>query len=512
MVSLTSLGISASTESGIEERSGAVVMGVAVAAEAVSLAEFATSSSDVASNTLVISVSVEEGTVDAVIGVGDESVALVGVLELSILWVESVIDNAVVLLTGVTVTIVVVAETGRIIDVVLALSLVGRLVVGVGGVLTLIDIIDDLVVLLTVVFSLIAVVLGSGIIDVVSALDVVTLVATVLIGALIVESSEGITSLESEVEAASVAEAVEAANALESSESAETVLVSLAAPSLAGTPAVGAPTALGTPVVDIGVTISVVSISATDTVLVRKVVVLGGSNMSVVVAVTAGLTAEVETSEVTGLVLATGALAVAVVNGFGVATTSSKAVVATRDALRVDFVWLTRVRDTLATETLTRVTADGKSLAERASGSSAGGGLGAVDVSSAELAVATAETVLTTLTRVTADGRSSAERARGSSAGGGLGAVDVSTERAAEASVATIGGSIALLTTPGGSSDSSKSAESERLEHFVCRDYDKLFKSLAFKCFRQQIKSLSHNNLTFPNSTNLQNVVRNQLY
>jgi hypothetical protein len=175
---------------------------------------------------------VESGSVDAVIGVGDESVATVGVLELSILWVEYVIDNAVVLLTGVTVTIVVVAETGRIIDVVLTLSLVGRLVVGVGGVLTLVDIIDILVVLLTVVSSLVTRVLGSGIIDVVSALDVVTLVATVLIGTSAVESLVGKTTTslaEAVAEAASVAEAIEAVEALES---AETVLVSLAAPCL----------------------------------------------------------------------------------------------------------------------------------------------------------------------------------------------------------------------------------------------------------------------------------------
>ena len=211
VVSLAASGVIASTEFGGKEGSVAVVVGVAVVAEAVSLAEFATSSSDVAANTLVVSVSVEERTVDAVVGVGDESVTLVGVLELGVLWVESVVNDAVVLLTGVTVTIVVVAETGRIIDVVLALSLVGGLVVGVGGVLTLVDIIDDLVVLLTVVSSLVAGVLGAGIIDVVSALDVVTLVATVLIGTLIEESSEVFTSLKAE--AATVAEAIEAADA-----------------------------------------------------------------------------------------------------------------------------------------------------------------------------------------------------------------------------------------------------------------------------------------------------------
>ena len=198
VVSLAAVGVVASTEFGGGEAGVAVVVGVAVVAEAVSLAESATSSTDVASNTLVVSVSVEPGSVDAVVGVGDESVATVGVLELSILRVESVIDNAVVLLTGVTVTIVVVGETGRIIDVVLALGLVGRLVVGVGGVLTLVDIIDVLVVLLTVVSSLVAGVLGAGIIDVVSALDVVTLVATVLIGTGVVESCEG-TSLAAEV-------------------------------------------------------------------------------------------------------------------------------------------------------------------------------------------------------------------------------------------------------------------------------------------------------------------------
>ena len=53
-------------------------------------------------------------------------------------------------------------------------------------------------VLLTVVSSLVAGVLGAGIIDVVSALDVVTLVATVLIGTGVVESCEG-TSLAAEV-------------------------------------------------------------------------------------------------------------------------------------------------------------------------------------------------------------------------------------------------------------------------------------------------------------------------
>ena len=484
VVSLAAVGVIASTEFGGGESGVAVVVGVAVVAEAVSLAEGATSSTDVASNTLVVGVSVESGDSDAAVGVGDESVATVGVLELGILWVENVINNAVVLLTGVTVTIVVVAETGRIIDVVLALSLVGRLVVGVGGVLTLVDIIDDLVVLLTVVGSLVTGVLGSGIIDVVSALDVVTLVATVLIGTSVVESSEAETSLAAEDTFA--AEAIEATEALES---AETVLVSLAAPSLGGAPAVGSPTALGTPVVDVGVTIAIIAVSALDTV---KVVVLGGSNVSVVVTITTGLTAEVETVEVAGLVLATGALAVAVVNGFGVATTSSFAVVEAGDALVIDVDDLLGVWgsiNTLGEALLTRVTADSGALAERASGASAGGGDGAVDVLSTESAVATAETSLATLTGVSADSGALAERASGASASGGLGAVDVVATIAAANTVATIGLGATVRAaeiesvTEGSSSDTSKSAESERLEHFVCRDYDKLFKSLAFKYF-----------------------------
>ena len=484
VVSLAAVGVIASTEFGGGESGVAVVVGVAVVAEAVSLAEGATSSTDVASNTLVVGVSVESGDSDAAVGVGDESVATVGVLELGILWVENVINNAVVLLTGVTVTIVVVAETGRIIDVVLALSLVGRLVVGVGGVLTLVDIIDDLVVLLTVVGSLVTGVLGSGIIDVVSALDVVTLVATVLIGTSVVESSEAETSLAAEDTFA--AEAIEATEALES---AETVLVSLAAPSLGGAPAVGSPTALGTPVVDVGVTIAIIAVSALDTV---KVVVLGGSNVSVVVTITTGLTAEVKTVEVAGLVLATGALAVAVVNGFGVATTSSFAVVEAGDALVIDVDDLLGVWgsiNTLGEALLTRVTADSGALAERASGASAGGGDGAVDVLSTESAVATAETSLATLTGVSADSGALAERASGASASGGLGAVDVVATIAAANTVATIGLGATVRAaeiesvTEGSSSDTSKSAESERLEHFVCRDYDKLFKSLAFKYF-----------------------------
>ena len=484
VVSLAAVGVIASTEFGGGESGVAVVVGVAVVAEAVSLAEGATSSTDVASNTLVVGVSVESGNSDAAVGVGDESVATVGVLELGILWVENVINNAVVLLTGVTVTIVVVAETGRIIDVVLALSLVGRLVVGVGGVLTLVDIIDDLVVLLTVVGSLVTGVLGSGIIDVVSALDVVTLVATVLIGTSVVESSEAETSLAAEDTFA--AEAIEATEALES---AETVLVSLAAPSLGGAPAVGSPTALGTPVVDVGVTIAIIAVSALDTV---KVVVLGGSNVSVVVTITTGLTAEVETVEVAGLVLATGALAVAVVNGFGVATTSSFAVVEAGDALVIDVDDLLGVWgsiNTLGEALLTRVTADSGALAERASGASAGGGDGAVDVLSTESAVATAETSLATLTGVSADSGASAEGSSGASASGGLGAVDVVATIAAANTVATIGLGATVRAaeiesvTEGSSSDTSKSAESERLEHFVCRDYDKLFKSLAFKYF-----------------------------
>ena len=482
VVSLAAVGVIASTEFGGGESGVAVVVGVAVVAEAVSLAEGATSSTDVASNTLVVGVSVESGDSDSAVGVGDESVATVGVLELGILWVENVINNAVVLLTGVTVTIVVVAETGRIIDVVLALSLVGRLVVGVGGVLTLVDIIDDLVVLLTVVGSLVTGVLGSGIIDVVSALDVVTLVATVLIGTSVVESSEAETSLAAEDTFA--AEAIEATEALES---AETVLVSLAAPSLGGAPAVGSPTALGTPVVDVGVTIAIIAVSALDTV---KVVVLGGSNVSVVVTVTSGLTAEVETVEVAGLVLATGALAVAVVNGFGVATNSSFAVVIAGDALVIDVVLLGVDFGSLGEEALlTRVTADSGALAERASGASAGGGDGAVDVLSTESAVATAETSLATLTRVSADSGASAEGSSGASASGGLGAVDVVATIAAANTVATIGLGATVRATVGAteietsSSDTSKSAESERLEHFVCRDYDKLFKSLAFKYF-----------------------------
>ena len=484
VVSLAAVGVIASTEFGGGESGVAVVVGVAVVAEAVSLAEGATSSTDVASNTLVVGVSVESSDSDAAVGVGDESVATVGVLELGILWVENVINNAVVLLTGVTVTIVVVAETGRIIDVVLALSLVGRLVVGVGGVLTLVDIIDDLVVLLTVVGSLVTGVLGSGIIDVVSALDVVTLVATVLIGTSVVESSEAETSLAAEDTFA--AEAIEATEALES---AETVLVSLAAPSLGGAPAVGSPTALGTPVVDVGVTIAIIAVSALDTV---KVVVLGGSNVSVVVTITTGLTAEVETVEVAGLVLATGALAVAVVNGFGVATTSSFAVVEAGDALVIDVDDLLGVWgsiNTLGEALLTRVTADSGALAERASGASAGGGDGAVDVLSTESAVATAETSLATLTGVSADSGASAEGSSGASASGGLGAVDVVATIAAANTVATIGLGATVRAaeiesvTEGSSSDTSKSAESERLEHFVCRDYDKLFKSLAFKYF-----------------------------
>ena len=484
VVSLAAVGVIASTEFGGGESGVAVVVGVAVVAEAVSLAEGATSSTDVASNTLVVGVSVESGDSDAAVGVGDESVATVGVLELGILWVENVINNAVVLLTGVTVTIVVVAETGRIIDVVLALSLVGRLVVGVGGVLTLVDIIDDLVVLLTVVSSLVTGVLGSGIIDVVSALDVVTLVATVLIGTSVVESSEAETSLAAEDTFA--AEAIEATEALES---AETVLVSLAAPSLGGAPAVGSPTALGTPVVDVGVTIAIIAVSALDTV---KVVVLGGSNVSVVVTITTGLTAEVKTVEVAGLVLATGALAVAVVNGFGVATTSSFAVVEAGDALVIDVDDLLGVWgsiNTLGEALLTRVTADSGALAERASGASAGGGDGAVDVLSTESAVATAETSLATLTGVSADSGASAEGSSGASASGGLGAVDVVATIAAANTVATIGLGATVRAaeiesvTEGSSSDTSKSAESERLEHFVCRDYDKLFKSLAFKYF-----------------------------
>lgn len=478
MVSLAAAGVVASTEFGGGEAGVAVVVGVAVVAEAVSLAESATSSTDVASNTLVVSVSVEPGSVDAVVGVGDESVATVGVLELSILRVESVIDNAVVLLTGVTVTIVVVGETGRIIDVVLALSLVGRLVVGVGGVLTLVDIIDDLVVLLTVVSSLVAGVLGAGIIDVVSALDVVTLVATVLIGTGVVESSEGVTSL-----AAEDASGTEAIEALEARKSAKTVMVLFAAPSLVVSPAVGAPSALGAPVVDIGVAIAVITVSVVDTVLV---VVLSGTNVSVVVTVTSGLTAEVETVEVAGLVLATGALAVAVVNGFGVATTSSLSVVETGDALIIDVVLLgVSVTLGLLGEG-TGVSADSGALAERASGASAGGGDGAVDVASTESAVATAETSGTTLTGVSADSGTTSERASGASARAGLGAVDVVATIGTANTMATVRGSTETpaVTTPGGSSDSSKSAESERLEHFVCsRDYDKLFKSLAFKCF-----------------------------
>ena len=464
VVSLAAVGVVASTEFGGGEAGVAVVVGVAVVAEAVSLAEGATSSTDVASNTLVVSVSVESGSVDAVVGVGDESVATVGVLELGILWVESVIDNAVVLLTGVTVTIVVVAETGRIIDVVLALSLVGRLVVGVGGVLTLVDIIDDLVVLLTVVTSLVTRVLGSGIIDVVSALDVVTLVATVLIGTSVVESSEGVTSLEAE--STSAAEAIEAVEALEAGESAETVLVSLAAPSLGVAPAVGSPTALGSPVVDIGVTIAIIAVSVGDTV---SVVVLGGSNVSVVVTVTSGLTAEVETVEVAGLVLATGALAVAVVNGFGVAATSSFAVVVAGDALVIDVVLLgvSGSITTLGEALLTRVSADSGALAERASGASAGGCDGAVDVASTESAVATAETSRATLTTVSADSGALAEGSSRASASAGLGAVDVVATIGAANTVSTIGVTEAPSVATPGSSDTSKSAESERLEHFV---------------------------------------------
>ena len=264
--------------------------------------------------------------------------------------------------------------------------------------------------------------------------------------------------------------------------------------------------------VDIGVAIAVIAVSAVDTV---SVVVLSGTNVSVVVTVTTGLTAEVETVEVAGLVLATGALAIAVVNGLGVATTSSQTVVETGDALIIDIVLL-GVSVTLGLEAiLTGVSADSGTTAEGASGASAGGSDGAVDVASTESAVATAETLGTTLTGVSADGSARAEGTSRASASGGLGAVDVvATIGTANtvATIATIGSTETPVTTPGSSSDSSKSAESERLEHFVCRDYDKLFKSLAFKCFCQQIKSLSDNNLTFPNSTNFQNVVRNQLY
>ena len=341
-------------------------------------------------------------------------------------------------------------------------------------------------VLLTVVSSLVAGVLGAGIIDVVSALDVVTLVATVLIGTGVVESCEGVTSLTAED--TSCTETIEA---LEARKSAKTVMVLFAAPGLVVSPAVGAPSALGSPVVDIGVAIAVITVTVSDTVLV---VVLSGTNVSVVVTVTSGLTAEVETVEVAGLVLATGALAVAVVNGFGVATTSSLSVVETGDALIIDIVLLgVSVTLGLLVEG-TGVSADSGALTERASGASASGGDGAVDVLSTESAVATAETSGTTLTGVSADSGATSERASGASASVGLGAVDVvATIGTANtvATIATVGGATIrgstetpAVTTPGGSSDSSKNAESERLEHFVCsRDYDKLFKSLAFKCF-----------------------------
>ena len=268
-------------------------------------------------------------------------------------------------------------------------------------------------------------------------------------------------------------------------------MVLFAAPGLVVSPAVGAPSALGSPVVDIGVAIAVITVSVGDTV---SVVVLSGTNVSVVVTVTSGLTAEVETVEVAGLVLATGALAVAVVNGFGVATTSSLSVVETGDALIIDIVLLgVSVTLGLLVEG-TGVSADSGALTERASGASASGGDGAVDVLSTESAVATAETSGTTLTGVSADSGATSERASGASASVGLGAVDVvATISTANtiATIATVGGATIrgstetpAVTTPGGSSDSSKNAESERLEHFVCsRDYDKLFKSLAFKCF-----------------------------
>ena len=526
MVSLAAVGVLTSTEFGGGESGAAVVMGVAVVAEAVSLAEGATSSTDVASNTLVVGVSVESGDSDSAVGVGDESVATVGVLELGILWVENVINNAVVLLTGVTVTIVVVAETGRIIDVVLALSLVGRLVVGVGGVLTLVDIIDDLVVLLTVVSSLVTGVLGAGIIDVVPALDVVTLVATVLIGTLVVESSEIFTSLEAKVEATFVAEAGEAAKALEAGESAETVFVSLAAPALGLAPAALAPTGFGAPVVDVLVTIAVIAISGLDTVAIStvvinlgrselSVVVLSGTNVGVVVTVSSGLTAEVEAVEVAGLVLATGALAVAVVNGLGVAATSSKAVIKAGDALVVDVVVLgvsasLDVAVVLVQFRITRVTADSGTLAESADAASARGRDGAVDVLSSESAVATAETFSTTLTGVGTDSGTAAECTGGASASLGLGAEDVVATIGLDtvnlATVATVG-----LLSPGGGSNTSESAESERLEHFVCKIMIMLFKASLLNDFANCLNVIP-SIINVPNSTdflfNLQNVVR----
>ena len=526
MISLAFVGISASTEFGGKEAGVAVVVGVAVVAEAVSLSEGATAASDVLSNTLVVSVNVESGGSDAAVGVGDESVTTVGVLELSILWVESVINNAVVLLTGVTVTVVVVAETGRIINVVLALSLVGRLVVGVGGVLTLVDIIDDLVVLLTVVESLVAGVLGAGIIDVVSALDVVTLVATVLIGTLVVESSEIFTSLEAKVEATFVAEAGEAAKALEAGESAETVFVSLAAPALGLAPAALAPTGFGAPVVDVLVTIAVIAISGLDTVAIStvvinlgrselSVVVLSGTNVGVVVTVSSGLTAEVEAVEVAGLVLATGALAVAVVNGLGVAATSSKAVIKAGDALVVDVVVLgvsasLDVAVVLVQFRITRVTADSGTLAESADAASARGRDGAVDVLSSESAVATAETFSTTLTGVGTDSGTAAECTGGASASLGLGAEDVVATIGLDtvnlATVATVG-----LLSPGGGSNTSESAESERLEHFVCKIMIMLFKASLLNDFANCLNVIP-SIINVPNSTdflfNLQNVVR----
>ena len=108
------------------------------------------------------------------------------------------------------------------------------------------------------------------------------------------------------------------------------------------------------------------------------------------------------------------------------------------------------------------MSADSGALAERASGASASGGDGAVDVASTESAVATAETSLSTLTGVGTDSGTAAESTGGASASGGLGAVDV---------MATIGlDTIGLATIAKRSgSNSGESAKSERLEHFVCK-------------------------------------------
>lgn len=211
-----------------------------------------------------------------------------------------------------------------------------------------------------------------------------------------------------------------------------------------------APTRCAAPVVDIVVTIAVIAISSGDTVamstvvngllLELSVVVLSGTNVGVVVTVTSGLTAEVEAVKVTGLVLATGALAVAVVNGFGVATTSSKAVIIAGDALVINVVVLgvsaaLNVAEVLVETRITRVTANSGALAEAADAASAGGRDGAVDVGTSESAVATAKTSSTTLTGVGADSGTSAESTGGAKASCGLGAVDVVAAKGLETAI-----------------------------------------------------------------------------